>query len=260
MPTFTAHLSSLAAHSYQPNPVRLPLKLIKFHINDDLSNVDLGSPRPPSPSGRERSRSPGASPNHLYLYLPYLHFDTYLNIIRRRNIIEYRMQHGRARPVPEEVAKLESLEARVIWEYIGHDPPLNARRTLDQYGYPSLRDTYARDDDQMLYKLTKERLTSPLKKRPGTDEVRDNSGTARHGKERSPLISPGSPMAMNVDSDMPMKPERVGIKYESEEDLEADILDGNVLMVDQLWLWAVDTSKSCLSPLVLFAPRFIQDI
>ena len=222
----------------------IPLKLmLKCPIRGELSNVDLGSPRPPSPSGKERSRSPGASPNHLYLYLPYLHFDTYLNIIRRRNIIEYRMNHGRARPVPEEVAKLESLEARVIWEYIGHDPPLNARRTLDQYGYPSLRDTYARDDDQMLYKLTKERLTPPLRRRPEQGEVGGNLGVTRPGKDRSPIISPGSPLAMNEDSDMPIKPERVSIKYESEEDLEADILDGNVLMVDQLWLWAVDTSK-----------------
>ena len=153
------------------------------------------------------------------------------------------MKHGRARPVPKEVAELESLESRVIWEYIGHDPPLNARRTLDQYGYPSLRDTYARDDDQMLYKLTKERLAPPLR-RQEQGVGQDNTGKTRADKERSTIISPGSPLAMNLKSETPNKSETASFKYESEEDLEADILDGNVLMVDQLWLWAVDTSMS----------------
>ena len=151
------------------------------------------------------------------------------------------MKHGRARPVPKEVAELDSLESRVIWEYIGHDPPLNARRTLDQYGYPSLRDTYARDDDQMLYKLTKERL-APLLRRQEHGPAQDKTTITRADRERSAIISPGSPLAMNMNSETPIKSETTSFKYESEEDIEADILNGNVLMVDQLWLWAVDTS------------------
>ncbi|KAK7741936.1 hypothetical protein SLS62_010871 [Diatrype stigma] len=188
--------------------------------------------RPSSSSSQGTSRSHGISPSHLYLYMPYLHFDTYKNIIRRRNVIRRRMSHGRARPVPQDIAELESLDCRVIWEYIGHDPPLNARRTLDQYGYPALRDTYARDDDQMLYKLTKERMTLLPKDR------QDMYSTRNAEDKQPPIISPGSPLAMNADT--PLNSDAASYEYESDEDLESDILDGNVLMVDQLWLWAID--------------------
>ncbi|RYO95711.1 hypothetical protein DL763_003602 [Monosporascus cannonballus] len=153
--------------------------------------------------------------------------------IRRRAVIKRRMAHARARPVPRDIAELESLESRVIWEYIGHDLPFNARRTLDQYGYPSLQDTYARDDDQMLYKLTKERVTPPSKNK---QDMYDTGA----GGEQSAAFSSASPFPRSAET--PMMSEAASNKYESEEDLESDILDGNVLMVDQLWLWAIDTT------------------
>ncbi|KAK6080107.1 ankyrin repeat protein [Seiridium cupressi] len=153
------------------------------------------------------------------------------NLIRRRNIVQRRMEHGRARPVPKDVADNSSLDMKVIWEFIGHDPPLNARRTLDQYGYPSLRDTYARDDDQMMYKLTKERVPFDKKKT-------DMFGT-RAMKEQSP-ISPADRLASAVNA---IKSELVMYgDHEPAAKVENDILDGNILMIDQLWLWAVDTT------------------
>lgn len=238
MRTCRGPTSSPAVLLYQLNPVSLLLQGFG-RIRSALLTL-LGPPsRPSSSSSQGTSRSPGISPNHLYLYMPYLHFDTYKNIIRRRNVIRRRMSHGRARPVPPDIAQLESLDCRVIWEYIGHDPPLNARRTLDQYGYPALRDTYARDDDQMLYKLTKERLTLLPKDRQDMYNMRNAED------EQPPIISPGSPLAMNADT--PLKSDAASYKYESDEDLESDILDGNVLMVDQLWLWAIDESASLLS-------------
>lgn len=100
-------------------------------------------------------RPPG--PGCLYLYLPFLHFDSYKTLIKRRGMIKKRMLQGRTRPVPLQVAKDKSKELQIIWEYLGHDPPINCRRTLDQYRYPSMHDTRARDDDQMLYKMTKEK-------------------------------------------------------------------------------------------------------
>ncbi|KAI1848620.1 hypothetical protein JX266_005479 [Neoarthrinium moseri] len=194
--------------------------------------AEAHSPRPPSPSISGRSSPALNSPPHIYLYLPYLHFDTYLNLVRRRNIIRRRMGHGRARPVPKDVAELDSLDLRVIWEFIGHDPPLNTRRTIDQYGYPSLRDTYARDDDQMLYKLTKERITLPFKNK------RDIFRT-RAMREQS-TASPVGRFASVVDT---VKSELfIHDKRETTTEIEDDLLDGNVLMVDQLWLWAVDTT------------------
>ncbi|KAI2613443.1 hypothetical protein GGR54DRAFT_651051 [Hypoxylon sp. NC1633] len=202
---------------------------------------ETNSPRAPSPTRSARSPSPGIAPTHLYLYLPYLHYDTYLNIVRRRNIIRRRMDHGRAKPVPKEIAELESLDSRVIWEYVGHDPPLNTRRTLDQYAYPALRDTYARDDDQMLYKLTKERIAVSFKRKRDMYHAGD-------GMEPHSAISPGSRFMSAADT---MKTTDAASHNEkNDSELENDILDGNVLMVDQLWLWAVDTTT-----LMTFFPK-----
>ncbi|KAH6658521.1 hypothetical protein BKA67DRAFT_513584 [Truncatella angustata] len=202
--------------------------------------AEAHSPRPPSPRSSGRSSPALNSPNHLYLYLPYLHFDTYANLIRRRSVLLRRLDHGRARPVPEDVSEL-SLDMRVIWEFIGHDPPLNTRRTLDQYGYPSLRDTYARDDDQMLYKLTKERVAEPF------DRKRTDMLGTRALKEQSP-VSPADRFASivgTVKADLLIKDHR-----ETAAEVEDDILDGNILMVDQLWLWAVD-----MTTLTTFFPK-----
>lgn len=163
--------------------------------------------------------------------MPFLHFDTYIDVLQRRRFILRRMQHGRARPVPQDIAGLESAELRVIWEYIGYDPPLNYRRTLDQFAYPSLRDTWARDDDQMLYKLTKDRTSGG-----GTDrELMTLTRRQTAGSGWTPKLTPSS-TGLLEESD--------GDSDDSDEDLEEVIKDGKVLMVDQLWLWAVDKGNS----------------
>ncbi|OTA91512.1 hypothetical protein M434DRAFT_76195 [Hypoxylon sp. CO27-5] len=203
--------------------------------------AETGSPRPSSPVRAGRSSSPGVSPAHLYLYLPYLHYDTYLNIVRRRNLIKRRMEHGRARPVPKDVAELESLDSRVIWEYIGHDPPLNTRRTLDQFGYPSLRETYARDDEQMLYKLTKEKAPIPFMRKWDVYHSGDGKGPLS-------ALSPSGRLASAAK--MFKSSEAASQKAEDDSKLEDNLLDGNVLMVDQLWLWAIDTTT-----LMTFFPK-----
>lgn len=127
-----------------------------------------------------------------YLYLPYLHFDTYKAVIKRRNLIRQRLEQGRTHPIPSWVFREKSLELKLLWVFLGHDPPIYCRRTLDQYQYPSIHDTRARDDDQILYKLTKETL----------------------------------PPYMHT------------FHAETSED---DILNGNLLMVDQLWMWIMET-------------------
>ncbi|KAL0934915.1 ankyrin repeat protein [Colletotrichum truncatum] len=187
------------------------------------------SPHPsPNLSGRV-SPATGPSSSYLYLYLPFLHFDRYIDILQRRNFILRRMQHGRARPVPRDVADLESAELRMIWEYIGYDPPLNYRRTLDQYDYPSLRDTWARDDDQMLYKLTKDQSSSGDDREPSALNRRRTASSAWSPTDKLTPSSTGLLEDEASDSE--------GV----EEDLDKVIKDGKVLMVDQLWLWAIDT-------------------
>lgn len=143
-----------------------------------------------------------------------------------------RLAHGRARPVPEDIAALDSLELRMIWEYLGHDPPLNCRRTLDQFGYPFLKDTYARDDDQMLYKLTKE-------EKPHEPSVYPTGDTKMVGS----LVKEYSFGTQLLHEAIEKEKEHAAAE-ESENEVEAELRDGNLLMVDQLWLWAIDTSKS----------------
>ncbi|KAI8315121.1 hypothetical protein K4K61_002804 [Colletotrichum sp. SAR11_59] len=125
------------------------------------------------------------------------------------------------------IAGLESPELRMIWEYIGYDPPLNYRRTLDQFAYPSLRDTWARDDDQMLYKLTKDRASGGANRELMTLTRRQTLGSTGSPFDR---LSPSSTGLLEEESD----------SDDDTEDLEEVIKDGKVLMVDQLWLWAID--------------------
>lgn len=141
-----------------------------------------------------------------------------------------RLAHGRSRPVPEDIANLESLDLRVIWEYLGHDPPLNSRRTLDQFGYPSLRDTYARDDDQMLYKLTKKDTPRrPFVGKSWSDEQSIQSLVQRY--------SVGTKLLHET-----IENQKEAASSESDSEHEVLLRDGNLLMVDQLWLWAIDTT------------------
>lgn len=149
------------------------------------------------------------SQTQLALYLPYLHWDSYKQLLKRRDLISRRMTQGRVRPVPKDVADAKALEAKVIWQYLGSEPPFHCRRTLDQFGYPNLRNTKARDDDQILYKRTKERSENPTRK---------------------------------------MKPPKQGKKVDKFSP-DSQVADGKVLMVDQLWLWMMDqTSVVTLFP------------
>ncbi|KAB5566371.1 hypothetical protein GE09DRAFT_1201888 [Coniochaeta sp. 2T2.1] len=190
----------------QPNYVKPACN----YIRADAAHSPRSSP---TPSGR--SPATNHSPSYLNVYMPYLHFDTYTNIIRRRNLIKRRLDHGRAGPVPREIAELDSLEMKVIWEYIGADPPLNIRRTLDQFGYPSLEDTYARDDDQMLYKLTKKQPAKP-----------PSSASAKPAPQRSDTF------ASKLSSMVSREDEEGSSDSESsaDEEEEAKLKEGNVLM------------------------------
>ncbi|KUI71274.1 Protein SERAC1 [Cytospora mali] len=177
----------------------------------------------------------------IYLYLPFLHFDTYRNLIKRREMIRRRLIQGRTRPVPSDLAKETSKELLVIWKYLGHDPPLNCRRTLDQYRYPSLHDTSARDDDQMLYKMTKERakasnIEHDFVSRPGSrGDSRAYTHTQREEDDDDLFSDEIDDLRSEADNDL----------EDGDADIDPDdgILDGNVLMVDQLWLWVIDTTS-----------------
>ena len=93
------------------------------------------------------------------LYMPYLHWDTLQAMQDRTNVVKLRTsdEAGKkvasgVRPVHNSILSNDSLEHKVMWQYLNSD--MHCRRTLDQYGYPSLRNTDERDMDQVLYKYT----------------------------------------------------------------------------------------------------------
>ncbi|KAF7117440.1 hypothetical protein CNMCM5793_006385 [Aspergillus hiratsukae] len=153
---------------YLPKPVRIA----KFQICAEYT-VDAQSEQIHK-SGKlvfeaDQSSSPRTS-RSLYA-ISQLHWDTYWNIIQRRKVVEDRLRQGRSRPVPDKISKAH-LESKLIWKFLGSEPPIHIRRTLDQFGYPNLRATTARDDDQMLWKRTRRPIN--LKDEIG-DSVRTDS-------------------------------------------------------------------------------------
>ena len=150
------------------------------------------------------------------LYMPYLHWDNFAAMQRRASIIRRRCQQADARPVASEVAHGKSLEHKVIWQHLTSDRPVHCRRTLDQYGYPSLRNTTVRDHDQILYKRTKP-IADETQKEPNPRKLHG----ARSSLARSPTIMGQSSMARGSTTAL-------------------DDGAAKVLMVDQLWLWIID--------------------
>ena len=169
---------------------------------------------PPTPSPKE----PIKDDIMMSLYLPYLHWDTYRRMVKRRDIVKDRLRQGRSRPTPEKIGTMD-LELIVAWKYLGYDPPFHTRRTLDQFGYPNLTDTRARDDDQMLYKMTKH--PSKEREEKPTHDGRSNRAPGDTTREKEDDTNPSS-----------------------KEDFYKTLKDGKVLMVDQVWLWIVDNCKS----------------
>lgn len=88
----------------------------------------------------------------------------------------------------------------------------------------------------MLYKLTKQRIVDPLKRKKDMYHTGEDSTSA---------VSPGSRFITSANK--LTKTDDNNVAEDTETDVEDDILNGNVLMVDQLWLWAVDNSKCYVS-------------
>lgn len=142
--------------------------------------------------------------------LPYLHWDSFRNLKQRATVIEKRRKQGLSHPIDREIAEGKSMENKLIWQYLNSERPVHCRRTLDQYGYPSLRNTAVRDADQILYKRTKTDKEASLAK----DPPRKLWHSGRSSSNRKAQSTP--------------------------EDITA-----KVLMVDQLWLWVIDAGKCC---------------
>ena len=163
------------------------------------------------PKGAEKHDGAIASPKanseiQFAVYLPYLHWDTFKNMQRQAAIIKKRSEQAHARPVIPEIASSTSMVHKLIWQHLTSDRPVHCRRTLDQYGYPTLRNTAVRDADQILYKRTKPRSDAESSQEPPIMQNLSTRSSARRRHQSS-----GN-----------------------------DANTAKVLMVDQLWLWIMD--------------------
>ena len=100
------------------------------------------------------------------------------------------------------------------------DPPMHCRRTLDQFGYPSLHSTEARDRDQVLHKYNKSLKGKKIKVT---------------GRARRRLTQQSAESSDNSE--------------DSDEEGETESPQA-VLMVDTLWLWILADDT-----ILTFAPK-----
>ena len=150
----------------------------------------------------------------LALFFPYLHWDTLGDLKSRNALSRRRKAQNKAYPMETDVLS-SCLEHRLLWFYLNNasDLPLHLRRSLDQYGYPNLSNTSARDLDQVLSKRTRllHKQSRSLHTRLAQlwDKERDKAGKMKF--------------------------------WESNPREQEDIQDrSRVLMVDTMWLWIVD--------------------
>ena len=164
-------------------------------------------PRGSTPADEILSPSSASGDPQLALYMPYLHWDTYSQLKVRSDILRRRREMKNARPVDRKVLTGRSLEHKLIWQFLNlGSSSLHCRRTLDQYGYPALRDIEARDDDQVLYKKTRPAKHSSSATNPSPTQAYRDRHKRRHERKQAKTL--GSDTAC-------------------------------VLMVDQLWCWVL---------------------
>ena len=131
------------------------------------------------------------------LYLPYLHWDTIDSMENRREVVKLRSYDKTKedkvargiRPVDDSILSSNSLEHKVMWQYLTSN--IHCRRTLDQYGYPSLN-TDERDMDQVLYKYTQSIREKSASK--------DKSRSSRRSKGTGPVEEPLPLAVLMVDT------------------------------------------------------------
>ena len=150
------------------------------------------------------------------VYFPYLHWDSFGLLKKRAKTISDRRNINQVRPTNSAIAEGKSMEMKLIWQFLSSDPPLHCRRTLDQYGYPTLRNTSARDGDQIMYKRTK----------ADKDALRDVP-TKHHQHHQH-----------HQHQQHHHNTHRPAVRQSAFKHKDDDA--AKVLMVDQLWLWVLD--------------------
>lgn len=149
----------------------------------------------------------------------------------------------------------------LLISYVGKNPPLHIRRTLDQYHYSRLKDTKMRDCDQVVTRARNENLkfqysyTSPEFSDWCSNRERFVQGLLNYSpqitegiEEREEDIQNQTQLIIDLDKverDIDMS--LAGVKDEDlPQKMQKRFQDSPIIIVDQLWLWALDESRSFL--------------
>jgi hypothetical protein len=213
----------------------------------------------------------------LSLHMPFVHWETEENRAEMHHVMDQVRQackddlenQNRRQKSPKAKPDIKTIQENDHWSknekllcaYLYNSPPVHPRRTLDQFYYHMLEDTEERDRDQVITRYysnqwkrnhhlpeddeeLKFALPDPVEPKfsfslkPPTDETVElakGMGTSQHSSSisltslqgQSTLRSRGiTPVNTNTEKNDNTKEER------------------HVLMVDQLWMWILDASKS----------------
>ncbi|KAL5313433.1 hypothetical protein ACEPPN_019166 [Leptodophora sp. 'Broadleaf-Isolate-01'] len=190
-----------------------------------------------------------------YVKLPYIHWETTQGQDDTMRILE-----GKS-------SKEADPSDTLLQTYIGKNPPLHIRRTLDQYYYSRLKDTKLRDHDQVANRARDE----DLKFRYLTDSVIEFSRWCSGVREQEQIIlNSQSRSAVTQDAKDEFVELTEAIKeldrlerlmYNSSSTVKKEdiprvlvnerVEDSPIIMVDQLWVWVLDDNTVISS----FPPR-----
>jgi len=162
-----------------------------------------------------------ATATQLIVYMPYLHWDYYKSMLSRTRLIKDKIARVGKKSNAENAFTSPGMEQKVLHQYVkcGNDWSIHPRRSLDQYGYPTLANTNVRNADQVMYKAPKVK---------GIQGIEDD-------------LRPPARMRLRDARNKPPK-RRKDSKRDRSENVEAADYDekAKVLMVDQCWLWVLD--------------------
>ena len=124
------------------------------------------------------------------------------------------------------------MEHKLLWQYLVSSAglPIHHRRSLDQYRYPTLRTTAARDDDQVLHKRTQPSIIESLSDDRIVKATKSQNPFGKYANTSTRLLA-----KTRGRSDSMKQGRRThqvtNVRHEDRS---------KVLMVDQLWCWVAD--------------------
>ncbi|KAK3082341.1 hypothetical protein LTS18_004253 [Coniosporium uncinatum] len=165
-----------------------------------------------------------ATATQLIVYMPYLHWDYYKSMLSRTRLIKDKIARVGKKSNAENAFTSPGMEQKVLHQYVkcGNDWSIHPRRSLDQYGYPTLANTNVRNADQVMYKAPKVK---------GIQGIEDD-------------LRPPARMRLRDARNKPPK-RRKDSKRDRSENVEAADYDekAKVLMVDQCWFHQQQSAK-----------------